>query len=220
MSWKPNRSTFGTPVVPGAEPYSRGPARMGRPVQMGCVPEHDRSSILAAPARLKLAAEAVRRIYVSAGYERLADVRVDVTREARPSAEGPESRHFAACRTDGKLILLAPELGIPEMPDKTMFGIIGHEFGHAADYCYPCQFVPTDNGLRWLYPGPNKQIPRPVRDRWDNRDSDTIESTADRIAEAVMGVRIGYCGQCSLQTLLTGAPGEGACARPRPKGLR
>lgn len=47
---------------------------------------------------------------------------------------------------------------------------------------------------------------------WMNRDPDTVEFTADAIAEHVTGRKIGYCGPCLLQCFDRG--------RRRPRGLR
>lgn len=122
-------------------------------------------------------------------------------------------RHFAACRDDGRLILVAPHLC--DQPVSTVEGILAHELGHAVDFLYPAE---------WVLRG-RKVVRRERRDfgeaewerfarAWQKRDADAVELTADGIAESVLGEPLGYCGPCRLQTL--GAP---ECGR-RPMGLR
>ena len=130
-------------------------------------------------------------------------------------------RHFAACRTDGELIVLAGELAL--QPVKTMTAIIAHEFGHAVDFLYPGSFLIQPSGqllIRRAGVRSNDALPRQVMDHWDRRGSDAIERTADLIAEQIMNIRIGYCGPCNLQTVLLGTSDERGCRYPRPKALR
>jgi hypothetical protein len=113
-------------------------------------------------------------------------------------------RHFGGCLEDGSIIYAAPEL--VELPTDTVLGILAHELGHATDFLYPGEFL-----LR----GDHVVRIDPDRERikgWKRRDSDTVEVTADLIAEYVLEVPIGYRGPCHLQAL--GLPGKS-----RPIGL-
>ena len=121
-------------------------------------------------------------------------------------------RHFAACKDDGSAILVAPELG--DMPEPIVLAILAHEFGHAADFLYPGEFV-LDHG------GPAARRPKAdIEDKqwskwlkaWHKRDDDVVELTADAIATRVMGVPYGYQGPCLLQSF--------DAVRARPMGLR
>lgn len=147
-----------------------------------------------------------------ASLDRLVGLTIVVTDRAR---EG--DRHFAATRDDGRLILLSPQL--IELPPTTASGIVGHEFGHAADFAYPAQWAKSARGgwtlLDVTKRGASRETAFPaewLRD-WRARDDDTLERTADGIAETVGKVRIGYSGPCMLQTI-------GRGVRPRPRGLR
>jgi len=121
-------------------------------------------------------------------------------------------RHFAACRDDGLVALVAPELA--ELPEPTVVAIFAHELGHASDYLYPGEFALDGDGqcvrrsrdsvdesqwIRWMK-------------AWDRRDDDLVEQMADAIAEWATGSRIGYCGPCQLQAFNRG--------EARPQGLR
>lgn len=124
-------------------------------------------------------------------------------------------RHFAGCSEDGRLIVVAPQM--VELPEKTVAGIFAHELGHALDFARPAEYVVVADELRRV-PWPqgtekpdNQERVARMR-QWRDRDHDTVERTADAIAEWVMGVKIGYSGPCLLQSL-----GEG---RSRPIGLR
>lgn len=165
--------------------------------------------IRAAEVTLAPVIDAVRATFLEAGFDEVARtvVRVDVK-------AGDGGRHFAACRTDGELILLSPNL--IHLAEATVAGIILHEFGHAADFLYPAQIgfdalknpVFLDHSKR----GGREDTRRWLAD-WEGRDDDEVERMADRIAEAASGLRIGYAGPCLLQTV-------GAGVRPRPRGLR
>lgn len=158
----------------------------------------------------RLKAELVRK-----GFDNLKHLRLEVSMSIRDT-----DRHFAACRDDGKLMVLAPDVAV--LPSRVCMGIIQHEFGHAIDFCYPGQLWLTKDGLRRQQVGTrsNQGVPRAVLQAWDERSDDAVEATADAIAEHVFGVQIGYCGPCRLQTILTGHPSERGCDRPRPPGLR
>lgn len=128
-------------------------------------------------------------------------------------------RHFAACREDGRLIVLAPQA--VDLDLDTLVAILAHEFGHAADFAYPGDWM-------LLHPGEEEQHviwvrglddPRANRWRsslWRERGRDEIEMTADAIAEAVTGQRIMYCGGCTLQCF----HGPEVKHTRRPEGLR
>ena len=134
-------------------------------------------------------------------------VRVD------PSA-GDGGRHFAACRTDGELIILSPTM--VHLPSDTAMGIILHEFGHAADFAYPARIAFDKRGrvhvLDVSKRGGSVDLAR-WETEWETRSDDSVERDADRIAEGVSGVKIGYAGPCQLLTV-------GRGKRPRPAGLR
>jgi hypothetical protein len=119
------------------------------------------------------------------------------------------NRHFAGCRQDGLLILLAPQS--VDLPEDTLVAIIAHEFGHAADYAYPGRWLPErDEPAAWLADLSTKEAKRWMK-AWPDRSDDQVEWAADSIAQAVTGRRIGYCGPCLLQCW------EG---KSRPDGLR
>jgi hypothetical protein len=120
-----------------------------------------------------------------------------------------DERHFAGCRQDGMLILLAPEAA--DLPINTLVAILAHEFGHAADFAYPARWwCERDAPARWIADDSTKKA-RAWRKAWPHRNDDQMEWDADSIAHAVTGRPIGYCGPCYLQCF----GGE-----PRPKGLR
>ncbi len=153
--------------------------------------------------------EQIRRLYLRQGLDKVKGTRWRVTPDARDGG-----RHFAFCRTDGGELGFAPEMIL--LPTATARGIIAHEFGHAADYLYPAQFLPGPGGR--LYPvrtgqRSNDGVPPARYNAWVRRGYDEIERAADAIAEGVLGERIGYAGPCHLETI-------GAGVRPRPKGLR
>jgi len=156
--------------------------------------------------------EVAARFY-EAGLTRLEGIRVKVS-----ASEGGEGRNFAACRTDGRLIILSPD--ILWLVPATITGILAHELGHAADFLYPGLFVRGRNGRMILLDDSKKGVPTgeaPVPatwlEDWKRRDDDEVERQADRIAEEVLGERIGYHGPCLLQTVDEGIS-------PRPRGLK
>lgn len=167
-------------------------------------------------ATLRDSAETIRKVFVDRGADKVANTKVKIEDWVRD-----KSRHFAACKTNGALIVLASELAL--QPPKVMAAIIAHEFGHATDFCYPGSFLIQPDGNIAVRPQgmrSNQSLPREVMAHWDRRNSDDIERTADRIAERIMGIKIGYCGPCNLQTMLMGTPDEARCKYPRPGGLR
>jgi hypothetical protein len=159
---------------------------------------------------------AVQERFVAEGAGRTGDVQLEVAPWAHDAP-----RHFAATATTGSPVVVAPELA--ELPEETVLAILAHEFGHAVDYLYPGEYVLVDDGELELVRLP----PTPAHDlggqrgeqaylarmrRWEHRDDDTVERTADAIAEYFTGHAIGYCGPCSLQCFDRGVS--------RPKGLR
>lgn len=127
------------------------------------------------------------------------------------------ARHFAGC--DGSTILVAPEMG--DLGEETVLAMLAHEFGHAVDFLYPGEYVLVDgDGITRMPATPNAKAKLDARGEqamvarmrhWRDRDEDTVEKTADAIAEKVLGRPIGYCGPCLLQCF----GGE-----PRPVALR
>jgi hypothetical protein len=146
-------------------------------------------------------------------------------------------RHFAACRDDGMQMIFAPEL--VELPIENLIAILAHEFGHAADFAYPGSWAwPIEGpghtewvgdsqpgrsmawrGMKRTWGGTIDTMLEPQESEsvawmraWEKRNRDQIEWTADAIAMAVTGHRLGYCGSCMLQTF-------DRCVE-RPAGLR
>lgn len=157
--------------------------------------------------------EKVVRMFEDVGLDRISGIAVSVS-----SDEGGKGRNFAACRTDGRLLVLSPDL--IHLPQATVDGILAHEFGHAADFCYPARLgfdkkhrlVIIDDSKKGVTTG-QPPIPKEWMREWEARGDDEVEGFADQIAEAVTGWRIGYAGPCLLQTVNKGL-------RPRPEGLR
>lgn len=162
---------------------------------------------------------AVREVFVAyemrwSGSSRMRRVRI----ECAPWVHDTP-RHFAGATEDGRCVLVTPELA--ELPEPTVAAILAHEFGHAMDFAYPGVFKWTPDGI--VRPRPaavlkNTEDKRLVQAavanarQWRDRDTDTVERTADAVAEHVTGRAIGYTGPCLLQTLDAGMP--------RPAGLR
>lgn len=154
--------------------------------------------------------------FQEAGLDRVKRVRLVVTSDAHDSA-----RHFAACRTDGRQILIAPEA--TKLDVDTVAAIFCHELGHAADYLYPGRYLLIGEELtEWHHPdwapGAPDPHPREAHNRmrqWEHRDDDNVERTADAIAEHIIGRPIYYGGSCILQTF----DPRGA-VYPRPAGVR
>lgn len=199
---------------------------------MGLPATRDRSVELAA-AVLDPHFSAVRDVYVESGLPKLRKTKFVVDPDLHDTP-----RHFAACREDGLLILLAPQAA--DLPVNTLIAIMAHEFGHAADFAYPgCWLIPFDGPqvCSWIgeserakaeawrkfgEPTKRSRVGLKNDDRrhaidwmkaWESRDKDQIEWTADGIAEAVTGQHLTYCGDCVLQCL-------GGRGIERPRGLR
>lgn len=151
--------------------------------------------------------EVIREDYLAAGLTKCKRTRLFIAPAMHDSP-----RHFGACKDDGSAILLAPELA--DVADTVMLAIMAHEFGHAADFLYPGEFVLGQQGPAL------RRSERDVEEKqwskwlkaWHKRDDDVVELTADAIAERVMGVPYGYQGPCWIQSF--------DAARARPMGLR
>ena len=114
---------------------------------------------------------------------------------------------------------MSPEFA--ELPEDTVVAILSHEFGHAVDFLYPGEYMLVDDGELVKMPrvppgkldlkGTQASVARSRS--WRDRDKDTVERTADSIAEMFTGHLIGYCGPCELQCFDRGH-------RPRRPGLR
>lgn len=141
---------------------------------------------------------------------RVKKVQLDISRQMHDTA-----RHFAGW--SGRAVLASPEM--VHLPEETVLAILSHEFGHAVDFLYPGAYVLVDGeGLvhQGDVAGSDKRAEQArvaIARRWEKRDDDTVERTADAIAEMVLGRSIGYSGPCLLQTF---GPG----VRPRPEGLK
>lgn len=168
----------------------------------------------------------------SSPLSKLARVRFIVSEEMHDS-----ERHFAATRTDGALMIFAPQ--IVDLPLESLVAILGHEFGHAADMAYPgcwtwpfdhaglCHWIgdePADRATAWRAafgsrsarsrnPGDDDAPAYNWMRAWHDRSNDSVEWAADGICEAVTGRRPRYCGPCLIQSF-------GACGIERPAGLR
>jgi hypothetical protein len=108
-------------------------------------------------------------------------------------------RHFAACREDGGLILLAPE--VVDLDLETFLAITGHEFGHACDFLYPAQWVTNGDSTAkaiWIGARSDKRA-RQWFGIWNSRSRHQVEVAADSIARTVLGKPIHYCGECNVQ---------------------
>jgi hypothetical protein len=131
-----------------------------------------------------------------------------------------KDRHYAACRSDAKVIVAAPQV-VDDLDVETLVAILAHEFGHAADFAYPGDWMLLHPGQEkqtaaWLAGLSDARAERWKGTLWAKRGKDEIERTADAIAEVVTGRPIMYCGGCTLQCF--GGP-EVRFAR-RPEGLR
>lgn len=154
--------------------------------------------------------DAVRDHYASHrpdGKTALSEVRrtkLVVDRRIRDS-----ERHYAACRDDGLLIVVAPEAA--DLRHEQLVALLSHEFGHATDFLYPARYAGRrDEAAVWVPEGVRKMAR--IRRAWAERTDDQVEWDADSIAMAVTGRKIGYCGPCLIQCFSGGSA--------RPAGLR
>ena len=125
-----------------------------------------------------------------------------------PSIRDSE-RHYAACRDDGLLIVVAPQAA--ELPHEQLVALLCHEFGHATDFLYPARFAGRRGEPAVWVPEGTKKMAR-IRRAWADRSDDQVEWDADSIAYAVTGRKITYCGPCLIQCFERGVQ--------RPAGLR
>jgi hypothetical protein len=150
--------------------------------------------------------------HVLEGGEQMSKVRR--TRMLVDPSVRDSQRHYAACRDDGRLILVAPEATDLDV-DNELIPLLSHEMGHAVDFLYPGSWVPPARpGQRaiWIGDLDSKEARYWKRRLWHERGDDQIEQMADAIAYKVMGKRIRYCGPCMVQCFSGG--------RTRPTGLR
>ncbi len=150
---------------------------------------------------------AIREKFVGEGLSKVARTELRASRKMHDT-----ERHFAGCQTDGKIIVVAPELA--EQIEDIVIGILAHELGHATDFLYPGEFAlgQADEVVRRRRDAVSEKQWLRWQRAWDKRDDDAVEITADRIAGLVWGKPIGYVGPCFLQTFAGGIP--------RPVGLR
>jgi hypothetical protein len=118
-------------------------------------------------------------------------------------------RHYAACRDDGLLIVIAPQA--VQLEHDPLVALLCHEFGHATDFLYPGQWAGRRNERAVWVPENTKKTDR-IRRMWSERSEDQVEWDADSIAYAVTGHEITYCGACMVQCFSGG--------KSRPGGLR
>jgi hypothetical protein len=72
--------------------------------------------------------------HVLEGGEQMSKVRR--TRMLVDPSVRDSQRHYAACRDDGRLILVAPEATDLDV-DNELIPLLSHEMGHAVDFLYP-----------------------------------------------------------------------------------
>lgn len=204
------------PNLAGSSIESRQRPVGGVPYREACVPPEG-SHLTDAQAKelLRNGFDQVRRSFVACGLDKLSRTRFSIENWVRDS-----DRHFAACRTDGSLIVVSADLG--RLPPDKMVAVLAHECGHAVDYLYPGSFMLAGKRLDVVQSGTrsNQSVPHQRYLAWERRDDHAVEVTADRIAEFVMQRPIVYCGPCKIQTFDLGQPGVGSCLRDRPRTLR
>jgi len=142
----------------------------------------------------------LKQLFVDAGFDRIKQTTLRCSLDIHDTP-----RHFAGCLQDGTKIYASPQM--IELPEDVVLGILAHELGHAVDFLYPAEFTIRDNTIS-RFPFDRNRLKG-----WKKRSEDTVEKTADLIAEAILGVPIGYRGPCHLQSL-------GYLGSRRPVGLR
>lgn len=150
---------------------------------------------------------AMQDVFIEAGLDRVKRTRLYVAPWLHDTP-----RHFAACQSDGRTIIVAPELC--EQDERIVLAVLAHELGHASDFLYPGEFVLGKQRkltVRQRSDFEPKQWARWIKS-WEGRDDDAVEFTADAVAEYATGERIGYVGPCLVQCFNLG--------RARPQGLR
>lgn len=158
--------------------------------------------------------DAIRDVYLEHPLPDGSLERLEKTRLLIDPAIRDSERHYAACRDDGLLIVLAPEAA--ELPMASLVALLCHELGHAVDFLYPGRWacergkpaVWLPEQLGW----PHKTRMGKIRRAWADRGADQIEWDADAIAYAITGRPIQYCGPCLVQCFSGGVT--------RPAGLR
>lgn len=120
-------------------------------------------------------------------------------------------RHFAACREDGLLIKIAPEA--IDLPHEQLVAILVHEFGHAADFAYPGDWVTFPEGTKavWIGDRDDKAARKWRGNLWHHRTDDQVERAADAIGSTITNRQVTYCGPCMIQCF---------GGQSRPEGLR
>ncbi len=154
--------------------------------------------------------EAVRERYVATGLDRCSRVRLFCAGHLHDTP-----RHFAACRDDGLIIMVAPELAAAEIMEDTILAVMAHELGHATDFLYPGEFAFGGDdapAIRRDSDSMKRKHWLSWQRSWEERDDDLVERTADAISHYALGFRYGYAGPCMLQSFDS--------ARARPYGLR
>lgn len=143
-------------------------------------------------------------------------------------------RHYAAARTDGKVLMLAPE--VVNLPDEAIWALLAHEAGHFVDFASPGRFFYREPTRVRMRSGAEVEMLGELSERlppsalfrfthlphklgkhmreWKDRDKDEVELVADGIASVAMGVPIRYTGpdDCLVETFGPGVE--------RPLGLR
>lgn len=143
-------------------------------------------------------------------------------------------RHYAAARTDGKVLMLAPE--VVDLPDEDIWALLAHEAGHFVDFASPGRFFHREPTRVRMREGASVEMLSELSERmppsalfrfvelpgklgkhmreWKERDADEVEFVADGIASLAMGIPIRYRGpaDCLVETFGPGVE--------RPLGLR
>lgn len=173
----------------------------------GAVPDEEEALFIVEPY-FEAARERYAEFFDRAQLDgkKLAKVRLECSPEMHDTP-----RHFAGASTDGRRIVVAPEIVL--LPEDTVAAILAHEFGHITDFLNPARFIcdALDRQLVW-FPSSETEDYREARTRvarmrqWRGRDDHTVEVTADLIAEVVIGKPIGYSGPCLLQGFDRGVP--------------
>lgn len=137
--------------------------------------------------------------------ERVKRTRLLVSESVRDS-----DRHYAGCRDDGLLVVVAPQAA--RLDIDMLVPLLCHELGHAVDFLYPARFAGRRGEPAMWLPDDQKHMAK-LRRLWAERSADQVEWDADSIAMAVTGREIRYCGPCMIQCF-------SQSGRQRPPGLR
>lgn len=131
--------------------------------------------------------DAVRDVF-AARYPDIRKTRFEVS-----AAVHDTPRHYAACRDDGLLIQVAPQM--VDLEAEHVVAILSHECGHALDFLYPARFKVTQPGHPAREASGGRGSERDLR-RWRERELHEVELAADCIAHLVTGRKILYSGEC------------------------